>query len=320
MNEADSSTPPAPSPRPGRRLGRAAAHLLRRLHALVGLFLIPWAAFYGFTAILFNHPSLWSEQPGQVLGAAEIEGTALASLPAPAELAEQVIAALRKHQAKAGGQGTALRLVHPERAGYSYDKVLVYARAGAEQYSLAMDFPGGTATVRPRPAPRAPADSAPFAVSSGLAVDSSPAEQIKRGVPEALERLGIHADQVTIPGGMPELVFQVEHDGKVWRVVYQPQRGSLTGRVADDAVGEMAARKVLTKMHVASGYPGRWNLRWGWALGIDAIGIGLLFWAMSGLVMWWQLRGLRALGMLILLSSLACAGYVGAGMYQMLDR
>ena len=46
-----------------RPLHKRVAHLLRRVHLFLGLFLLPWAVLYGVTAFLFNHPAAFSDNP-----------------------------------------------------------------------------------------------------------------------------------------------------------------------------------------------------------------------------------------------------------------
>jgi hypothetical protein len=302
---------------PRRSRWASAALLLRRLHLYLGLFLLPWALLYGVSTLLFNHPTLVADQPTVVLGADEIKGTPLEELPAPRALAEQVVTSLNQRLVSQGETTTKVKLVQPDRAAYTHDKVLVNARGGAQIHSVAMNLPEGTGTVRSRAAaPPAPTSPAPFAVASGLAVPTSLPDQIKRGMPIALERAGLPVDGVTIPGNMPDLVFYLEAEGKVWRANFQPQRGSVQGRPDDAVAEEMPPQRFLTRLHVAHGYPPSLGIRWAWAVAVDVMGGALVFWALSGIIMWWQVRAVRGWGAVVLLASAGTATALGWGMYR----
>ena len=64
-------------------------------------------------------------------------------------------------------------------------------------------------------------------------------------------------------------------------------------------------RTFLLRMHTAHGYPYRPDGRWAWAVLVDVMAAVLVFWAASGLVMWWQVRAARRAGTVILLFSAA---------------
>jgi hypothetical protein len=59
--------------------------------------------------------------------------------------------------------------------------------------------------------------------------------------------------------------------------------------------------QVITRMHFRGGYiqPTFWNRFWG--VLVDLACIGIIIWVVSGLIMWWRLRGLRAWGAIAVL-------------------
>ena len=60
-----------------------------------GLLLFPWAFLYGVTAFLFNHPTVFSDQPTATFGREVLTGTPLESIPTPTEQATLVVARWR---------------------------------------------------------------------------------------------------------------------------------------------------------------------------------------------------------------------------------
>jgi hypothetical protein len=292
-------------------------HLVRRAHLFSGLFLLPWVLVYGVSAFLFNHPGAFPDQPTRSFGAEAIRGTPLESLPRPDELARQVVEALREREA-ARGESPSYRLVQPERAAFARDRVLVLARGGGLDHSIAVDLGSGTGTVRSRSAgePEAPA---PFAVPGGVRVTPSLPKQLQQAVPQVLSRLDLPVDEVTIPGALPDLIFYLEADGRRWRAAYQPQRGSVSGKPADAPSERMSAQRFLKQLHLAHGYPAGVGTRWFWAVLVDALFVALVFWGLSGLLMWWQLKRVRFWGAVTLLASAAATAWLALGMYGVLS-
>jgi hypothetical protein len=108
--------------------------------------------------------------------------------------------------------------------------------------------------------------------------------------------------------------------GKPWIVTYNAQTGSVAGKPADDPAPaeEMSTRRFLTRLHLAHGYPGEQNARWFWAVVVDAMAFVMVFWGVSGIFMWWQIKATRKFGFLVLVLSVAAATALGLGMHEAL--
>ena len=53
-----------------------------------------------------------------------------------------------------------------------------------------------------------------------------------------------------------------------------------------------------------------------WSLGVDVMAIAMVSWAFTGLFMWWQIRRLRLVGVLVIALSLSTATLMYLGMLQ----
>jgi hypothetical protein len=80
----------------------------------------------------------------------------------------------------------------------------------------------------------------------------------------------------------------------------------------------MSTRRFLTRLHLAHGYPGEQNARWFWAVVVDAMAFVMVFWGVSGIFMWWQIKATRKFGFLVLVLSVAAATALGLGMHEAL--
>ena len=315
----------------GRSRLRAFVLLLRRLHLYTGLLMLPWVLLYSVTAFLFNHPTFFSDQPTATFDASALHGTPMSPPPVAAELAAQVVAALQA-RAKPEGRYT---LVNSEQAKFTREFAFATVKAEGREVSVLVEINGSGGTVRSRPAPP-PAkvdEVAPFAngrpvgqpkgerassprTNDAIEIENPLHERVKAAVPAILERTGFPTGEVAVTS-VPDVGFLMELDGKLWRVAYNAQTGIVSGRSPDEAASEpISTRRFLTRLHSASGYPNEGNARWAWALAVDATAIIMIFWALTGLVMWWQIPATRWLGLLVLLASAAAATWVGIGMHD----
>ncbi|WP_437194222.1 PepSY domain-containing protein [Planctomicrobium sp. SH527] len=162
--------------------------------------------------------------------------------------------------------------------------------------------------------------AAPFAVASGLMLSKSPLDAVAFAMPEVLRNLKMDSATVNEIRLNP-LTFTIEGEGKRWSVTYNVLTGSVTGTEAPDAREgtAMSFRRFLLRLHMAHGYPAdESNMRWVWAIMVDAMSFIMVFWGISGIVMWWQIKRTRLLGGICLGVSLMAATYIGIGMHELI--
>lgn len=336
---------PEPTPDPVRRrpLRRRAMHAVRRLHLYFGLFLLPWAVLYGVTGFLFNHPTAFADAPSVTFDAGELAGTPMSAPTKPAEVAEQVVRALNE---RATGDHK-YELVEPEKAKYTRDFAFATVKAEGQDVSLLFDVNRSGGTVRSKAAAPPPKEieKAPFAVAGGKATAAPKGgtrgaakaepvhvhggtglqlpdplhERVKAAVPTVLERTGFPGGDVTVTS-VPDLSFRMSDGAKVWVVTYNAQTGAVGGAPPEAAAppDELSTRRFLTRLHLAHGFPGDTNAKWFWAVIVDAMAFVMVFWGVSGVFMWWQIKAVRLSGFLVLLLSACAATALGFGMHDLL--
>ena len=143
-------------------------------------------------------------------------------------------------------------------------------------------------------------------------------ERVKATVPTLLEKYGFPQGKFSVTF-MPDLTFLMTADDKLWKVRYHFQTGSVSGGSPDADVPtakSVSTGQFLTRLHLARGYPSDVNLQWWWASIVDAMAGIMVFWGFSGLLMWWQIKRTRRLGMIVLVLSLVVAIWVGVGMHN----
>lgn len=301
---------------------------LRRAHMYSGLGFLPWVVLYGVTAILFNHPSLFSDQPTVMFDRSAWAGTSLDPFPTPRGMAEEFVAELRR-------QGTTCQLVDPEGVRFSREYAFATIRAGETEVSLLVAVNGSGGTIRSRvvPPPPVPVPSPPFARipekprSEGparpftpLKLKESLPERLKAEVPGLLRAQGFPTGDVTVTS-VPDLLVTIEADGAVWEVSYNALTGIITGRPqgSEPPKAESSTRRLVTRLHTLHGYPPEGFGRTAWAVIVDLVGVLLLFWAGSGLVMAWQVRSARRGSVIVLMLSTLTAGLIIASVIPTLN-
>ena len=314
---------------------------LRRLHLYCGLCFLPWVLLYAITAILFNHPGLFSDAPMVMFDRESARDTSLEPPLDPNAMAEEVIAALNRLQ-----NPTPLFELDRSRSA-RFNREFAFATVASDEYAInvLVDVANGGGTIRVAPklhvVPSAPApfavtpgarkplakstpaeikdagreaDIAASAVVAGLMLDHPFHERMKSAIPNLLERNGIPAGVVTVTS-VPDLVFNMRAEGKEWSVTYSPMTGAVAGRPPEFASEPVSIRRFLLRLHTAHGYAGSAGAKWWWALIVDAMAAVLIFWCASGLIMWWQIKSTRLVGLALLILSSIAAGVVALGMY-----
>lgn len=347
----DSPSPETRSARPRstpRPPAKQLLQLLRRGHLYFGLLLFPWAILYGVTAFLFNHPTAFSDQPTRQFGREALVGSPLEVLPSPQELAEQVVGKLNETKQPA----TPFVLAGPARFG-GREFAFATVKGDGQTINLLIDVNSGGGTIRTTPLtePMA-AERAPFAIGSvrsgpdghgkgerrggggrggrgpgggggpaggeGIRLANSLAERVRAAVPAILEFNDLPAGEVTVTS-VPDVVFPVEADGRVWMATYQPLTGAVSGSPAEARpASEFNWRRFLLRLHKAHGYPGVADGRWFWAVIVDVMAFTLCFWGLSGLLMWWQIKATRTAGVVLLALSAVAATALGFAMHAAL--
>ncbi len=285
---------------------------LRRVHLFAGLFMTPWVFLYGITGFLFNHPETLSDREVHFAGRSELAGTALEEFPNAKRMAEDVVAALN---ARGGGGDEEYRLVDRDSATLSRT-LFVTATGDGGEHSVRFDPDSAEIFVRSSvksgpPAPRWPG-------GAKLALPVTPHDRLARGVPEVLTKLGVKATEVAVRTP-PELLCTVEREGRRWHVAYNIETGAISGSPVEEQSKRLSSRLFLTRMHLAYTYPSQFDARWFWAIAVDAMFVSMVFWGFSGLLMWWQMKKLRAWGAVTLVLSVLAATALALGMHEVLS-
>lgn len=334
MTSAELLTAPAAEPAKStlriRPLNRRVMHLLRRLHLYFGLFLFPWAILYGFTGYLFNHPRAFSDQPMTAFDGSFWKGTPMES---PADLtasARQVVEALNS---TASDSHPPLQFVESQPVRYANELAFATLKTSDEDIGLAVAVLGTGGTIRrTRHAPAHNTAEFPWNIgkpvsSSGSAQQAAVESTNRLNLPDSLADRLIrslpHLQQIEkLPQGVwtvtsvPDLTFVAESNGQRWKVNYNALKGTVSGKPIEAAGTPLSWRRYLTRLHTAHGYPmSSTSAKWFWAIIVDSMAFIMIYWGISGLLMWWQIKATRRWGIAVLSLSAGVAIYLAVGMH-----
>ncbi|MEM8733722.1 MAG: hypothetical protein AAGG44_05855 [Planctomycetota bacterium] len=181
----------------------------------------------------------------------------------------------------------------------------------------------GRSSPQPSESPRAKDKSQPSELGPGeqpLLLEDSLAESVTESLMVRLNRqypdLGLDASSLKLRS-VPELRFHARSGGREWISDHDALSGAISTREAGAAI-EPDWRRFLLRLHVAHGYPADGGVRWVWAIIVDVMAAVLVFWGVSGIVMWWQIKSTRRWGSIAMALSVVLASGLGIGMFQML--
>jgi hypothetical protein len=135
-------------------------------------------------------------------------------------------------------------------------------------------------------------------------------EQVYDGQFPAGASTSIQAEQILMSLDLDGAHQSSMRDGKLViqrNAARQPLRLSFTPESKLLLVERQApdASAFLERMHRRRGFRSGYALDNVWALTVDLFIVGVIFWALSGLWMWWELKVTRTLGALALLGGVA---------------
>ncbi|MCB1078819.1 MAG: PepSY domain-containing protein [Verrucomicrobiae bacterium] len=295
-----------------RRFNARLLKLVRRAHLYTGLLLLPWVIFFGFSGMLFNHPEWFGPVKVEtVRTAAEVDRLAQYPEPDAARLASEVVKQLNdgaetpRYRIADTGTGVIDGTLNFEGKSESGERVLVILSPNQ-----------GGASVRrfPNAAPQDKPDFHERRIEL-VTFDKNVAQSVA-SVLASDAGLKLVGDLTPVERGGAELRFRAQSisDGRLWNVTCQLMSGVVTARASDAASG-LDFYSILSRLHKTHHYPDRRGARWAWSAFADATGITMVFWGVSGAIMWWQLKPTRLIGALGLSLAGVAAAIVFSGTF-----
>ncbi|MEM6570639.1 MAG: hypothetical protein AAF957_19670 [Planctomycetota bacterium] len=327
-----------------RKRRSRAMTVIRRVHLYSGLVLVPWVLLYGVTAFLFNHPSVATDRVREHIEAPALEGTPFEGEIDAEELARIVAAAIAESmeedeetEGEEGSDDVQTAVVEASASTgigpnatpapveltpidpHFVRDAFLEVRTETARFSMGYDLEKGDMSYSRRsirPSTESPLDRSRFAPDG--VKDLVPSEAWKGGARDVVARFtdeDLEHATVSLRSG-PVLQFEVEHEGKRHEVRYDVGRRSVSAEEIGEEEG-MHWRSFLLRLHLAHTYPSDGGIRWIWAVFVDLMAFSMVSWALSGLLMWWQIKKTRGVGKWLMILSTVGATAIGIAMYEM---
>ena len=297
--EAGKTMNASPRRRRRSRFG-GAMKMFRRTHMYFGLLLVPFVLLYGVTAILFNHPTWFNT----AVTTSTIEPEALGEVPtlsAP-EPAEELRASLETEV------GIPVGLVEDPAPRFR-GTVLVEDREDGLRRRYRVNPETLATTLERRSLPIVEAEETPGFPEK---LETSAAEGIE-AIRDAVARMA--ATDGGVVRAAPDLDFHLEVDGERWTMEYDTRSKSLSARREGEPRSAFDLRSFLMRLHVSRGYPTDVGVRSLWGVLVDTTTALMIFWGLSGIIMWWQIKPTRFNGGIAIVMGVAMAGGLAVGMF-----
>ena len=267
--------------------------LVRRTHMYTGLILLPWVLLFGASGVLFNHPTwLASAKIVHRSGPEIVRKTVGFAPPDPASFAAQVVAGINND-----ANTPEFELVSPGKAWLT-GKLSYTAATESGQHTIWLNFHNGSARIETRPKSNKEPIERPAFAGSTVDVKIPGLNGAERKILKLLEQANINpSEEVKLRSrSSPQLLFQVRgRDGQLWNATCNLLNGRLDGRATETGT-RLDLRSAITRLHQLHCYPDNLGDRWLWTLAADATGLMLVFWGISGVIMWWQIKPTRLVG------------------------
>lgn len=306
------------------KLGRFALMLVRRVHLYSGIFMFPFVLLYGFTGWFFNHPRLFTGDQVQTFAATDVSDELLSNLPTATETAQSVIEEMNLESFIVGGPEIKLSTSRTPR----YSGFLSYT-VNTDEATHRVTINPVTGSGEVRTTQVTPEDDAqnqsldaepkinPLADIRSVQLPDDPLAQVQSSVPQILQKLELSSGEAFPGRRSPQLVFAAEADGVPCIVTYNTAGGGITS-IREDDRPTMETKAFLNRLHLSRMYSPDWDIRWVWALLVDAMFVSMVFWGFSGLMMWWQVKRTRMIGGGVLFASVIFAAALAINMHDSL--
>jgi hypothetical protein len=262
--------------------------LVRRVHLYLGLMLFPWLLLYGISGVLYNHPQIGRDISGQRLSPDRVASLTTFRSWDPNAIARDLVGVVNNG-------GDRFRLDPSSSAQYRGWALMGSPASDGGKHVVIVDLASGGAIVAQHGAPKS-STTAPF-YTPRIELPGYSTAELAAQISPVLPGLGIDAPALRAhPKATPQLKFRVlDEDGTPWNVLYDLGTQTLDGRRADEA-SPMLFVELLERFHQQHHFPGNFGPMFWWAVLADLTGLTMALWALTGLLMWWQMKRLRVVG------------------------
>ena len=290
---------------------------VRRVHLYSGIFMFPFVLLYGVSGWFFNHPRHFvGDEVVNFSGTEAVDGS-LAKLSTPALMAQQIVDGINEQTVESDGPKVVLTSARsPQYSGFMSFSL----RGDDVSHNVSLDPITGSGEVRTtfkKDDEEEATERNPLKKIRRVEIESNAMTEAKELVPKLIDDLELPPGELANGRRGSSLTFSADVDGEPTIISYNLGSGSVAA-LREDAKPDMEVKSFLQRMHLSRTYSPHFNTRTFWAIIVDGMVISMVFWGLSGLIMWWQIKRTRLLGGGFLVASVICTALLAAGMHDRL--
>ena len=258
-----------------------------------GIILVPWIILFGATGVLFNHPNLFSSKDVIKSVKSQIVKDKLELKLINSELLSSNIIDYLNYNNK--------NKLHNVKNSFLDGKLIYSLNNNNGRHYLYVNMHDLSARIESRPNSQKTIEPK---FLGKIKIDSNNFDwnRSKQKAKEIFKLAGIESTNKVnlLSRSGPKIFFNAKsvNENLEYNLVYNLIDSELSGRQSGFSNSPLGIRSTLLRLHMLHTYPDNYNFRWFWSLFVDATGVMLILWGLSGLVMWWQIKPTRILGII----------------------
>ncbi|WP_367180632.1 hypothetical protein [uncultured Psychroserpens sp.] len=246
--------------------------------------MIPYIFIFGLSGIIFNHPTILNDRSFDSFILDKEESFA-STFPDVEKLATSITNSIVRDGL----------ISNPEIKNIKYNGTMILRSMNdVADYRMNVDIP--TSKVQLLTLPDFVNNTE---VSSGnYATSNINSKDLLYKAEQVLKKQDIVPGKSRIQR-IPNLEFDLENDTGNYRVTYNYTSGNY--RVNDLGKRKFKLNYLLTNLHQVHGYPvAGFSVQWLWVFFADSLAVLMIIWAISGLIMWFKMKRLFTIGVILL--------------------
>jgi hypothetical protein len=282
--------------------------------------MLPWVLLYGFTGWFFNHPGILTGDQVSTFSVSDFPEASLSQIPSAATTAQAVADAINK-RAIDEQKTVTLSDVHDAQFRDSFKFTVTCDEA---THVVSINPTNGSGHVRTtfipvqETAKRTRVEN-PMNGIANVRIGDDTLRAVRNEVSGIVESLLLPAGNSIKQRGQARIEFAAVANEVPVVVTYNLASGKIES-VVDSDRRVLGTKTFLEKLHLSRGYSPGVGTRWVWALLVDVMVVSMVFWGISGLFMWWQVKRTRKIGLCVLLVSAVFAALMMVNMHDQLTR
>ena len=290
--------------------------LIRRFHMYAGITLVPWIILFGVTGVLFNHPNFLSSRDViKQISSDDIKNIMDLNIINIKLISSNIIENINNNT-------NSINLLLNSKKDSSLYGTLTYSlNDESNRHYLYVNMNDLSARIESRP--NSQKIKTPEFLGKKI-IQSNRYDWLKSKdkAKEIFKLAGIESTNNVslLSRSGPKILFNAKSvdNEKEYNLVYNLISNELGGRESGLSNSPLGFRSTLLRLHMLHTYPDSVNTRWLWSLAVDATGIMLILWGATGLIMWWQIKPTRLLGIISIFSALLITIIITVGTVKLI--